>query len=231
MSETLYDVDGPLPGPAPPDELEWTSTAIAALSEAVAADGEPALTQAVPLLVWLMRLIVEPRVTPSDGHISGLLGLARVIVRWLGPQGKEAVGLWGLEGIIAVTPSAGGGGRELQRRQRGEGEGLLHHVYHECLFDIATHDNHGPLAPPKCRYWCGLGCVGVMYIVLVCNGTSSGVFRWISHEIPSFQWEIPFDTTLRYVYPTGYTVSYGLSYYIIFTPISHEIPRLPWEIP
>lgn len=140
------DMDGPLPGPASNEERELTSTAVAALSAAVAADGVPALAHAMPLLVWLMRLIVEPRITPADGHLSGLLRLTRIIVGWLGPQGKEAVGLWGLEGI-----GAGGEGEEGGGRPRG----LLHHVYHECLFDIATHDNHGPLAPPKCRWGFG----------------------------------------------------------------------------
>lgn len=137
------DMDGPLPRPASPDERESTSTAVVALSKAVAADGEPALAQAMPLLVWLMRLIVEPRITAADGHLSGLLRLARVIVRWLGPHGKEAVGLRGLMGI-AVPPTAAG-------VDGGRGVGLLFHVYHECLFDIATHENHGPLAAPKCR--------------------------------------------------------------------------------
>lgn len=142
------DMDGPLPGPASNEERELTSTAVAALSAAVAADGVPALAPAMPLLVWLMRLIVEPRITPSDEHLSGLLRLTRIIVGWLGPQGKEAVGLWGLEGIGA---GGEGGGEEGGGRPRG----LLHHVYHECLFDIATHDNHGPLAPPKCRWGFG----------------------------------------------------------------------------
>lgn len=139
----FYDMDGPLLAPASAGELEFTSTAVGALSTAVAADGAPPLAQAVPLLVWLMRLIVEPRVTPADGHLCGLLGLARVIVRWLGPQGKEAVGLRGLEGLV-VSRSDGDEGC-------GRSKGLLYHVYHNCLFDIATHENHGPLAPPKCR--------------------------------------------------------------------------------
>ncbi|CAM9765730.1 unnamed protein product, partial [Hapterophycus canaliculatus] len=143
-------MDGPLPGPPSPEEQGATSTAVASLSEAVAADGVPGLVRVVPLLVWLMRLIVEPRLTSADGHLTGLLGLARVIVGWLGPQGKEAVGLWGLRGI-AVAVGGDGDGRRRFGRGRHRGEGLLHHVYHECLFDIATHDNHGPLAPPKCR--------------------------------------------------------------------------------
>ncbi len=137
-------INGPLPGPASPEERELSSAAAAALSEAVAADGFPGQVQVVPLLVWLMRLIVEPRVTPSDAHLSGLLGIARIIIGPLGPRGKEAVGLWGLEGIVVGGGGGGGGG--------GRPRGLLHHVYHECLFDIATHDNHGPLAPPKCRW-------------------------------------------------------------------------------
>lgn len=144
------DLDGPLPGPAPPAERELTSTAVEALSAAVAADGVPGLVHVVPLLVWLMRLIVEPRLTPADGHLTGLLGLARIIIGWLGPHGKEAVGLWGLEGITVggdgVGDCEGGGGGGGERTK-----GLLLHVYHECLFDIATHENHGPLAPPKCR--------------------------------------------------------------------------------
>lgn len=150
------DEDGPLPGPASREERELTSTAVAALAEAVAADGVPGLAQVMPLLVWLMRLIVEPRITPADGHLSGLLGLTRIIVGWLGPQGKEAVGLWGLEGIVA-----GGGGEGEGEGGSGRPRGLLHHVYHECLFDIATHDNHGPLAPPKSR------CFSVFLLVLV----------------------------------------------------------------
>lgn len=141
-----HSMDGPLPGPASAAELALMSTPVTLLSEAVAGDGNPALVEAVPLLVWLMRLIIEPRVTASDGHLSGLLGLARVIVRSLGPKGKEAVGLRGLRGIIGDGGGEGGGGKGLER-----GAGLLHHVYHDCLFDIATHDNHGPLAPPKSR--------------------------------------------------------------------------------
>lgn len=141
----FYSMDGPLPGPPSQEERGATSTTVASLSEAIAADGVPGLVRVVPLLVWLMRLIVEPRVTPGDGHLTGLLGLARIIVGWLGPRGKEAVGLWGLEGILVETAPGDRG------RRFGRGRGLLHHVYHECLFDIATHDNHGPLAPPKCR--------------------------------------------------------------------------------
>ncbi|CAM9266774.1 unnamed protein product, partial [Scytosiphon promiscuus] len=149
----FYSMDGPLPGPPSLEERGATSTAVASLSKAVAADGAPGLARVVPLLVWLMRLIVEPRVTPADGHLTGLLGLARIIVGWLGPRGKEAVGLWGLEGIVvaaAAPPGEGDNGRRFDPGS-GRGAGLLHHVYHECLFDIATHDNHGPLAPPKCR--------------------------------------------------------------------------------
>ena len=85
-----------------------SSAAAASLSEAVATDGVPGLVTVVPLLVWLMRLIVEPRVTASDGHLSGLLGLARIMIGRLGPRGKESVGLWGLGGI--VVPGGGGGG-------------------------------------------------------------------------------------------------------------------------
>ncbi|CAN0216357.1 unnamed protein product, partial [Ectocarpus sp. 12 AP-2014] len=141
VDTSFYSIDGPLPAPASADEREFDSKAVAALSEAVAADGVPALAQVVPLLVWLMRLIVKPRATAADAHLSGLLGLARIVIGWLGPRGKEAVGLRGLEGICAAEEGVVG----------TRGRGLLHHVYHECLFDIATHDNHGPLAPPKCR--------------------------------------------------------------------------------
>lgn len=141
VDTSFYSIDGPLPAPASADEREFASTAVAALSEAVAADGVPALAQVVPLLVWLMRLIVQPRATAADAHLSGLLGLARIVIGWLGPRGKEVVGLRGLEGICAAEEGVVG----------TRGRGLLHHVYHECLFDIATHDNHGPLAPPKCR--------------------------------------------------------------------------------
>lgn len=144
MDVYAHSMDGPLPGPASAAERALASTPVTLLSEAVAVDGNPALVEAVPLLVWLMRLIIEPRVTASDGHISGLLGLTRVIVRSLGPEGKEAVGLRGLRGIVGEWGE--GVGKGLAREP-----GLLHHVYHDCLFDIATHDNHGPLAPPKCR--------------------------------------------------------------------------------
>lgn len=150
----------------------------------------------VPLLVWLMRLIVQSRVTASDSHLSGLLSLACVLIRRLGSHGKREVGLWGLQKIAVdgvagaalatvsgergeqeagdVTTAAaaavaveGSGGRSAgEGRVGGEGEeeakdavvgrnvGLLYYVYHDCLFEIATSWNHGPLAPPKCRSVC-----------------------------------------------------------------------------
>lgn len=168
------NVDGPLLGPASPWEQKFVAPVVASLSVFVSKDGgDSSVVQAVPILVWIMRLIVEPRVTAADGHLSGLLGLARVIVRCLGARGKEAVGLWGLEGI-AVPRRQREDGEEEGKRSAG---GLLHHVYHDCLFDIATHENHGPLAPPKCRcgwfrgMWYGAEWLGGRYInsdVLFC---------------------------------------------------------------
>eukprot|EP01133_Synstelium_polycarpum_P007566 gene7566-8852_t len=31
------------------------------------------------------------------------------------------------------------------------GPALINEIFHQCLFDIATADNHGPLCPPKCK--------------------------------------------------------------------------------
>lgn len=138
------------------------------LARAVIADGNSdEAAPVVPLLVWLMRLIVQPRVTASDSHFSGLLSLARVLVGQLGTHGKKELGLWGLQRL--AVPPAGGAGGVVRGSQRDGGEdvreggedavagrdkGLLYYVYHDCLFDIATSQNHGPLAPPKCRLVC-----------------------------------------------------------------------------
>lgn len=54
------------------------------LAAAVVADGRPELMPVVTLLVWLMRLVVEPRVTVSDGHLCGLLSLVGEFIRRLG---------------------------------------------------------------------------------------------------------------------------------------------------
>lgn len=130
-----------------------------------------------------MRLIVQPRVTASDSHLSGLLSLARVLIRRLGPRGRQEVGLRGLlsipvggggdvsgavaEGVVegpgrspTVVAAAGnrgavGGGEvtgEAVDIAVGRKMGLLYYVYYDCLFEIATSENHGPLAPPKCRW-------------------------------------------------------------------------------
>ena len=93
-----------------------------------------------------MRRIVEPRVIPSDGHLIGLLGLARVIVRWLDLRAKETVGFRGLEGLESprMRWSRGSGSALLEREGEEEGEGkgqgntaaggLLHHVLSRALF-------------------------------------------------------------------------------------------------
>lgn len=148
------DIDTPLPGPASEDEKTAAAVAGEALEAAVTADGNTNMIPAIPLLVWLMRLIVQPRVTFSDGHLWGLLSLTRVLVQALGACGKREVGLRGLE-LIGVPPICWGGrqGREIPEEiVHGRAKGLLYYVYHDCLFDIATDQNHGPLAPPKCRY-------------------------------------------------------------------------------
>ncbi|CAN0060810.1 unnamed protein product [Sphacelaria rigidula] len=153
------DVDAPLPEPASADEEAEASSAAAAgrgLFEAVVADSSSGNKQnydqegetaaVVPILVWLMRLIVQPRVTASDSHLSGLLSLARVLIRRLGPRGRQEVGLRGLLSIPV------GGGGDAVDIAVGRKMGLLYYVYYDCLFEIATSENHGPLAPPKCRW-------------------------------------------------------------------------------
>ena len=164
------DVDGPLLGPASAREREFVAAKVTSLSGFVVEDGgNPSPEETVPLLVWVMRLIMEPRVIPLDGHLTGLLGLARVIVRWLGPRAKEAVGFESLEGLAAPRMrwsresalSEREGGEE---GEGGEGEGqgntaaggLLHYVYHECISMKPSQDTHGPRGAPKLR--CGCAC-------------------------------------------------------------------------
>lgn len=146
--------DAPLPGQASHKEKTVSAIAGDALLVAVTSDGNMSMLPAIPLLVWLMRLVVQSRVTVSDGHLWGLLSLTRVLVQPLGPSGKEEVGLRGLR-LIEVPPLSSGGraGRDVPAEiVRGRQNGLLFYVYYDCLFDIATDENHGPLAPPKCRF-------------------------------------------------------------------------------
>ena len=126
-----------------------------------------------------MRLIVEPRVILSDGHLTGLLGLARVIVRWLDLRAKEAVGFrWeglgrlecvGREGV--GVPYRGGKGK---RRGRGRGRAILRRVdccimfHHECFSSKPSQDSHGPLGPPRFR--CGCGCFFVTWYITAQSG-------------------------------------------------------------
>lgn len=154
------DMDGPLLGPASARERELVAAEVTSLSGLVVEDGDnPSIKEAVPLLVWVMRLIMETRVILSDGHLTGLLGLARVIVRWLGPRAKEAVGVRGLGDLS--EPRICWSRRTTLSEGEGSGHcstvagGLLHHIYHQCLFSSSQH-RYGSLGAPRSRCGCGI---------------------------------------------------------------------------
>eukprot|EP01132_Coremiostelium_polycephalum_P001351 gene1351-1706_t len=89
---------------------------------------------------------------PSMLELSNLLKKLIVMVKTQPIVESTAIyqSDWVLIGLLNLIKTIITGNVEL-KYLAGHQEGLVGEIFHECLFNIATAENHGPTCPPKCK--------------------------------------------------------------------------------